>query len=318
MNAKVKGSIFVFFANVCFALNTSVSRMLIPDNMPALGLSQLRIAFACFAFFLLGLIVKNKGPKFTLKDHLRLFICGLLGTALNQLTFLGGLSMTSPVDASLICTCTPILTMVFASLIIKEPISWKKAGGVFIGMTGAVLIMYTSANPESASQTGTLSGDLLVGLSCVVYGLYLVLVQPVMKSHSSIHVMQWVFFYGGMAILPFCYDDVKFIGELSEAGLPSSAVITELVFALVIGTFIPYMLVSFSLKLLRPTTVSMYNYMQPVITSTLAISIGQDIFTWSKPLAALLIFLGVYLVITSRSKADLEKATLPAPEAGRP
>lgn len=307
MNPKVKGSIFILLANVCFALNTSVSRMIIPDHMPAFGLSQLRILFACFAFFILGLMVKNNGPKFTTSDHIRLFICGLLGTAFNQLSFLGGLSITSPVDASLICTCTPILTMIFASFIIKEPISLKKAGGVLVGMTGAIIIMYTSANPTDAQQTGTLSGNLLVGVSCVVYGLYLVLVQPIMKTHSSIHVMKWVFFYGGMAIIPFCYQDVRFIGELSPRGFPPAAVMKELTFALIIGTFIPYLLVSFALKLLRPTTVSMYNYMQPVITTIMAISIGQDVFTWSKPFAALLIFCGVYLVITSKSRADQEK-----------
>lgn len=307
MNPKVKGSIFILFANVCFALNTSVSRMIIPENMPAYGLSLLRISFACLAFFILGLIIKNNGPKFSLKDHGRLLICGLLGTAFNQLSFLGGLSMTSPVDASLICTCTPILTMIFASIIIKEPISLKKAGGVFIGMTGAIMIMYTSANPTNASQTGTLGGDVLVGVSCVVYGLYLVLVQPIMKTHSSIHVMKWVFFYGGMATFPFCYNQVKFIGIVNESGFPQYTVMAELAFALIVGTFLPYLLVSFALKLLRPTTVSMYNYIQPIITSTLAICIGQDVFTWSKPLSALLIFVGVYFVITSKSRADIEQ-----------
>ncbi len=308
MNPKVKGSIFILLANVCFALNTSVSRMIIPNHMPPFGLSQLRILFACFAFFILGLIIRNKGRKFTTKDHIRLFLCGLLGTAFNQLFFLGGLSMTSPVDASLICTCTPILTMIFASIIIKEPISLKKAGGVLIGMTGAIIIMYASANPTTSGQTGTLSGNLLVGASCVVYGLYLVLVQPIMKTHSPIHVMKWVFFYGGMATLPFCYRDMKFIGELNNMGFPSMLVLEELAFALILGTFIPYLLVALSLKLLRPTTVSMYNYMQPVITTITAISIGQDVFTWNKPFAAILIFLGVYLVITSKSRADVEKS----------
>ncbi len=119
MNAKLKGSIFILIANICFAMNTSVSRLIIPDAMPAFGLSELRIAFACLSFFILGLLVKNNGPKFNLKDHLHLLLCGVLGTGINQLSFLGGLSLTSPIDASLIVTCTPILTMIFASLIIK-------------------------------------------------------------------------------------------------------------------------------------------------------------------------------------------------------
>ncbi len=149
MNLKLKGCIFILGANICFALNNSVSRLIIPNYMPPFGLSELRIIFAAFAFIFLSLFIKNDAPKFSAKDHLRLFICGILGTALNQLSFLGGLALTSPVDASLICTCTPIITMIFASFIIKEPISIKKASGVIIGMSGAILIMYTTANPSN-------------------------------------------------------------------------------------------------------------------------------------------------------------------------
>lgn len=285
-------------ANACFAINTSVSRMLMPGSIPPFGLSLLRISFACLAFFILGQFIKNP-VKFTLKEHLKLLLCGVMGASFNQLFFLQGLSGTSPVDASLICTCTPILTMLFAAALIKEPISWKKGLGVFIGLIGAVIIMYTSANHQVEGQTASLWGDILVWLSCVVYALYLVVVQPIMKQHSSIHVMKWVFFYGSIAIVPICWQDVRFIAE------PNINTWLELGYALIFGTFTAYLLVSFGLQLLRPTTVSMYNYTQPIITSFIAISIGQDIFTWSKPLAALLIFFGVYLVITSKSRADL-------------
>lgn len=306
MNQKFKGSIFILLANICFALNTSVSRMLIPENMHPLGLSQLRIAFAFLGFFIIGLFLKNT-HKFNTKDHIRLLICGILGTSFNQLSFLEGLSLTSPVDASLICTCTPILTMLFASILIKEPITYKKAIGVIIGMSGAIVILYSSINHTSAGQTSSLSGDLLVGLSCVVYSLYLVLVRPIMMRHSAIHVMKWIFFYGTICTIPFCYDKLFFYTTDAISYLPSKDILNKLLFTLFIGTLLPYMLVAFSLKLLRPTTVSMYNYLQPLITSVMAISIGQDVFTWNKPFAALLIFMGVYLVITSKSKADLEK-----------
>ncbi len=174
-------------------------------------------------------------------------------------------------------------------------------------MSGAVLIMYTGASNDAGAIGGSLKGDLLVSISALAYSLYLVLIRPIMQSHSSIHVMQWIFFYGGITILPLCIDDIKFLGELNSYGLPTQTILLELAFALVVGTFIPYMLVSFGLKLLRPTTVSMYNYTQPIITSIMAISMGQDIFNWNKPIAALLIFIGVFLVITSKSKEDLEK-----------
>ena len=281
-------------------------RSLIPDYMHPLGLSQLRIAFAFLGFLIIGMFLKNKHP-FNTKDHIRLLICGLLGTSFNQLSFLEGLSLTSPVDASLICTCTPILTMLFASILIKEPITFKKAIGVAVGMSGAIVILYSSMNHSSSGETGSILGDLLVGVSCLVYSLYLVLVRPIMMRHSAIHVMKWIFFYGMLFTIPFCYDKLFFYQADTISYLPQGDIIPKLAFALIIGTIIPYMLVAFSLKLLRPTTVSMYNYLQPVITSIMAISIGQDVFTWNKPLAAVLIFAGVYLVITSKSKADIEK-----------
>ena len=203
--------------------------MIIPENMHPLGLSQLRIAFAFLGFFVIGLFIKNK-HKFNTKDHIRLLVCGLLGTSFNQLSFLEGLSLTSPVDASLICTCTPILTMLFASILIKEPITYKKAIGVFVGMSGAIVILYSSMNHTTAGQTSSIAGDLLVGVSCVVYGLYLVLVRPIMMRHSAIHVMKWVFFYGMICTIPFCYDKLYFYSNNAITYIPNPDIITKLAF----------------------------------------------------------------------------------------
>lgn len=79
----------------------------------------------------------------------------------------------------------------------------------------------------------------------------------------------------------------------------------QLGYALVFGTFAAYMLVAFSLKLLRPTTVSMFNYVQPLLASFVAVMIGQDTLNWTKPVSAALIFIGVYMVITSKSRDEI-------------
>jgi len=103
--------------------------------------------------------------------------------------------------------------------------------------------------------------------------------------------------------LPFTY---KYVYVAPGAGL---TVWLELGYALLMGTFAAYLLVAFALQLLRPTTVSMFNYIQPVLASMIAIAIGQDVLNWTKPVSAALIFIGVYLVLTSKSKADLEKSS---------
>jgi len=301
ISPRAKGVILILLANIFFAINMPVSRELTPEWIDPFGLSQFRISFAFISFLFLSFIIKDDSNGFTIREHGVLILAGIMGTAANQLSFLAGLSMTSPVDASLIITITPIITMLFAALIIKEPISFKKASGVLIGMSGAAIILYTSRYGHF-EQSGTLKGNLVVLISCFVYGLYLVIIRPLMANHSPVHVMKWTFFYGAVVALPFTW---KKLGIHEGA---TSVEWLQLGYALLMGTFAAYLLVAFSLKLLRPTTVSMFNYIQPLIASSIAIVLGQDILNWTKPVSAILIFLGVYLVITSRSRADIEKA----------
>jgi drug/metabolite transporter (DMT)-like permease len=296
---KTRGVILILVANIFFAFNMPISRELTPQWINPFGLSLLRISFAFFSFFTLSAILRT-GVRFTLKEHFILILSGILGTTTNQLSFLVGLSKSSPVDASLIITVTPIITMIFAALIIKEPITLKKLTGVIIGMGGATLILYVSYSGLFV-QSGTLAGNLTVLISCFVYGLYLVLIRPLMIKYPPIEVMKWAFFYGMLGSLPFTW---RYVALLPGAGRIQYM---QLGYALIFGTFTAYLLVAFSLKLLRPTTVSMFNYIQPLLASLIAVAIGQDTLNWTKPLSALLIFTGVYLVITSKSKEDMEK-----------
>jgi drug/metabolite transporter (DMT)-like permease len=299
---KTRGVIIILIANIFFAVNMPVSKEITPEWIDPFGLSLLRISFAFVSFFILSLVLKSK-QKFSLKEHFTLMLCGLLGTTLNQMSFLGGLARTSPVDASLIITITPILTMLFAALIIKEPITFKKAFGVLVGLSGAFLILYASYNGHFA-QTGSITGNLIVLISSFVFALYLVIVRPLMIKYPPVEIMKWSFFYGMLFSAPFC---LKYVKMAEGAGLTQYL---QLGYALFFGTFIAYLLVSFALKLLRPTTVSMFNYVQPLIASFIAISIGQDTMNWTKPVSAFLIFAGVFLVIRSKSRDDLEKAQI--------
>lgn len=302
LSPKTKGVILILAANILFSLNMPVSRELTPQWIDPFGLSFLRISFAFLSFFILSIILKSR-ERFSFKEHLLLIACGILGTTTNQLSFLSELAKTSPVDASLIITVTPIITMIFAALIIKEPITFKKISGVLIGMGGATLILYVSYNGMFI-QSGTFEGNSIVLISCFVYALYLVLIRPLMMKYSPVEVMKWTFFYGTVASLPFTINYVRLYHGISATQY------LELGYALLFGTFGAYMLVAFSLKLLRPTTVSMFNYVQPLLASLVAILIGQDTLNWTKPVSAILIFIGVYLVITSKSREDLDKSNV--------
>jgi drug/metabolite transporter (DMT)-like permease len=64
------------------------------------------------------------------------------------------------------------------------------------------------------------------------------------------------------------------------------------VFATVLG----YFMIPFAMQYLKATTVSIYTNIQPVVASLVAIAIGQDLLTWDKPVAGVLVLLGAWLV----------------------
>jgi drug/metabolite transporter (DMT)-like permease len=115
--------------------------------------------------------------------------------------------------------------------------------------------------------------------------------------------MKWMFLFATVYSFPVCWHDISVVDYI---GL-SSDLYLNIGYIVVFATFIAYLLIPVGQKLLRPTVVSMYNYLQPLVSSFLAVILGMDAFGWTKSIAAMLIFLGVYIVTQRTSRAQLEK-----------
>lgn len=211
--------------------------------------------------------------------------------------------MTSPIDAGLIVTMNPMMVMLISALVLKEPITSKKAGGVLIGACGALLIIWQSYTINQG-HGGSLMGNLLCFISVVSYATYLVISKPIAQRYSPVTLMKWMFLFSTILMLPFSMQDVVNAKLFSEE--TSLSALTSLFYVVFFATFLAYLFIPIALKRIRPTTISMYNYAQPLVAATLAILMSQDTLTWDKPIAALLVFTGVYLVTQSKSRADLE------------
>ena len=74
-----------------------------------------------------------------------------------------------------------------------------------------------------------------------------------------------------------------------------------------LATFVSYICLSFAQQRLKPTAVSMYNYCQPVIASSVAVMWGMDHFGWMKALSVLLVFTGVLLVTGTGGKRTVQE-----------
>ena len=212
-----------------------------------------------------------------------------------------GLSMTSPIDASIVTTTLPIVTMIVAAIYLKEPVTNKKVLGIFVGAMGAFILIMSSQT--TGAGNGNLIGDLLCLLAQISFSIYLTVFKGLSQKYSPITLNKWMFVYASMCYIPFSYHDVAAI-QWSEI---STAALLQAGYVVVGGSFLAYIFIMSAQRLLRPTVVSMYNYMQPIVASTVAIILGLGVFNLEKGIAIALVFLGVYIVTQSKSRKDFEK-----------
>ncbi|MGL4993064.1 MAG: DMT family transporter [Bacteroidales bacterium] len=297
------GHLAIFATAILFGLNIPIAKSLMPDYFAPTTVTSLRMVFAAVAFWITSLFLPKE--KVSNKDLFFLFRASLFGVFLNQSSFIIGLSTTSPIDASIIGTTAPLIVMIIAAIFLKEPITIKKASGVAIGLGAAIYIVLTQQQPNGEEISSSLVGNLLCLVGSALYAIYLVMTKNISSRYSSVTIMKWMFLFASTLILPFTWNDI-----ITSPAFLNRAPIEEylsLGYVLFCATYLTYMLIPVGLKRIRPTTVGMYNYLQPLVASMVAIMIGQDRFTWDKPLAGAVIFIGVYLVTMSKSKDDLAR-----------
>ncbi|MCC7301575.1 MAG: EamA family transporter [Bacteroidia bacterium] len=274
-------------AQVIYAISFVVAKDFTADWMEPAGLVVLRAAGASLLFWFAGtLFVREKTDR---KDLPRLLMLAVFGVCINQMLFLKGLDLTSPIHAAIMMITTPILVLILAALIIRERITMVKAAGVLLGFLGAAALMY-SGSGDTKGVADPL-GDFFVLLNATSWGLYLVLVKPLMQKYHTVTILKWVFLFGAILVLPFGVADTAV-----DYSAFSRWAWGALAFIIIGTTFIAYLLNTFALKALSPSVVSAYIYLQPVLTAIIAVGLGKDHLDLGKVLSALCIFTGVYLV----------------------
>ena len=300
---KLKGHSSMLGANVMWGLMSPVAKfVMVGGAVTPLVVTDLRITGAMVLFWIASFF--QKPERVAPKDLLKLLGASLLAIVFNQGCFIFGVGLTSPVDASIITTSMPLLAMVLAAIYLKEPITGKKVLGIAVGATGALLLILGSHQVSEAKAAGNhyIWGDLLVLLAQFSYALYFVLFKNFVNKYSLITIMKWMFTYAFICALPFSYNDLLH----TEWKSLQNTEIGALVFIVVGSTFVSYVLIVIGQKNLRPTVAGMYNYVQPLVASIVAVCWGMDTFNFVKIISVALIFGGVYLLTNSRSKAEME------------
>lgn len=293
----------MFLACAFWGLMAPVGKDAMTHGVTGIDVVSFRVAGGAVLFWLTSLFTKKEHVP--LKDVLMFIGAGIFGLVTNQCCYTIGLSITSPIDASIVTTSMPIFAMILAALILKEPITGKKALGVFVGCAGAVILVLTSASATS-DKVGDIRGDLLCMAAQLSFALYLSLFSKLVKKYSVITVNKWMFTWAAVLILPFTGSHVA---AIDFAAVPMKTW-WECVFVVLFATYLGYILMMVGQHTLRPTVVSIYNYVQPLVSVIVSVLTGIGVFTPAQGLAGVLVCLGVWLVTKSKSRRDIENEKL--------
>lgn len=293
-NARFLVHVGLVLVSLIYGATFVLAKEVMPDYLGPFGFIWVRVASALLLLIGVHEVFIKEGIQ-NKQDYKRLAICGFFGSAANMMMFFQGLSYTSPINASLIMTSTPIIVLIVASLLIGERITLQKLIGITLGAIGAVyLILNSPGNTGSGPVANTWSwlGDLLVFLNASSYATYLVLVKPLMKKYHPLTVIRWSFTFGLLYISPLGIPQVL----AADWSTMPSGVIGSIAFVTLGTTFLAYILNAWALRYVSSSVVGAYIYLQPVFATIIAVIIAEYVLTLWQVVFGLLIFLGVYLV----------------------
>lgn len=284
--------------SIIYGLTFTLAKDVMPIYVQAYGFIIMRVGGATILFWLFWLYNRRlkeiREEKIDTKDYLRIVIAAFFGVALNMLSFFKGLNLTSPISASVLMVSTPMIVLVLSAIIIKERMKKRMVFGIVLGLIGTAFLILYGKSVENAPNASL--GNFLVFVNASSYGLYLVLVKKLMDKYNPYNFAKWIYLIGFIMVLPFGWSEFVAVNW----GVMPLDIYLKIGFVVVFSTFLTYLLNLLSMKELKPTTIAVFVYLQPVFATIFAISLGKDELTLVKIISAVLIFTGVYLVTQKR------------------
>ncbi|MBX7107537.1 MAG: DMT family transporter [Chitinophagales bacterium] len=299
MNYRYSTHFYLFAANLIYALSFTIAKDVVPHYIQPFGAIVIRVSVALVLFTAVQLLFIRESIR--RKDIPLLILCGLFGVAINQLLFFKGLSITTPINASLMMTTTPILILLLSGIFHDEKITWLKITGVLLGAIGAVLVIISGK--EFTLGGGQTTGDMLILINAASYAVYLIIVKPLMKKYRPVTVITWVFLFGWLFVLPAGWQEFSAI----DWQLFTPWLWAELSFIVIFTTFFAYLLNTLAMEHASPSVVGIYIYLQPALATIFALLLNRDEYPLIKIIATVFIFAGVYFVSAKNAFSRNEK-----------
>ena len=288
-----------FFVALFYAYNFTAAKEVTPEFIGPFGLTWYRVVVTCAIFWLISLFAGVK-EKIPLREFPLIALAAFCGVGFNMVTFMWGLSLTSPISASVLMVSTPIIVLVLSAIFLKERLFATRIIGILVGFSGAALLIFLSTG-KGAEASNPLLGNALIFINAVSYAFYILLAKKLTAKYHVFTLMKWLYFFGVIFITPFgIMQGLEF--EFAQA---STETLLNIGYVILFATFGTYMLNIIAIRTLKPSVVAVFVYLQPLLATLIAVGLGKDMITWQKAVAGLLIFTGVFLTGLKRNKKQL-------------
>ena len=291
-NGAFAGNLACFTAYAIFGFNIISCRSIAVDgNVTPMALFCLR-SFGATALFWIWSLFTDPRDQVRKEDLWKVAVASFLGLFMTQLSFLFAITQTTAIDASIIATLSPIMTLLISTVVIKERITWSGVAGIALSLAGVLILIFNCVSLRSGADSTSIWGILGMIANSLFFASYVGIFKPLLQRYTVVTFMKWMFLFSSLFALPFSFGAFR----ASNLGAISGNVLGHILFVVICATFIAYFLIPIGQKRLRPVVVCMYTYVQPVIAMVIALALGLDHLTALKVAATLLVFTGVGLV----------------------
>lgn len=234
---------------------------------------------------------KEKGlPRINKSQLARLILLGMTGVFAYNVFFFKGLQLISAGRASLIIANNPVFITLFAALIFREKLSWIKAGGILLSVTGAMVVI-SRGDPAWLLSGSIGRGEILI-LGCVAsWVTYSLIGKAIMKDLSPLVSVSYSSLIGTAVLLV----PALFEGMAAEITRYSPVSWVSISYLGVFGTVVGFVWYYEGIKALGPTRAGQFINFVPVCAILLAFFILGEPVTRSLLVGAALVISGVSL-----------------------
>ncbi|MCX6644252.1 MAG: EamA family transporter [Candidatus Bathyarchaeota archaeon] len=253
------------------------------------------------AFFLIALFIKKRlSPDYQLRVE-RKDLLTMLALALTGVTFFFTIQYTgiqlagASIAAVLVCLLSPILITVFSARLFGEHLRKRQITGIITAMAGTLLVVSADLLNLQGNMK-FLVGTLILLSTPVMWAVYSLIGEKIMKKYDAFLVVAYVSLLGGLCLIPFSLADNSFF-QIFTLGTNEWLAILYLSFTC---SLLGYYIWFYVLKK-AGATASSFLFAEPLVTVVFAVIFINETLYPSVLAGAVLIFIGVLLVTAKNS-----------------